>query len=439
MQKIVVTGMGVVSPLGVGVETFWQRLASGKSGIRAISRFDASDLACRIAGEVPSRGEDEAGFDPDEVLEPRMQKRMDRFIQFAIAAADEALAQAGWHPQDEGDKIRTGTVIATGVGGFPAMTTATRLVDARGPRKASPFLVPSFLANLAAGQVSMRHGLKGPIGAPVTACAAGAQALGDGMRLIRCGEADVVVAGGAEACLDRVSLAGFCAAKAMSTRRNDDPSRASRPFDSARDGFVMGEGAGILVLESEAHAVARGATPIAMLSGYATSADAYHMTASPEDGEGGQRAMRGALEMAGLKAADIGYINAHSTSTPVGDAAELAAISAVFAGRGRDLAISSSKSALGHLLGAAGAVEAIAAVKALICGRLPPSLNLDEPDEATMRFDMLTDGARARDVDHVLSNAFGFGGVNASLIFFEGLTILNDPIRNMRLPRLRFV
>lgn len=417
MQKIVVTGMGAVSPLGVGVETFWQRLAAGRNGIRKISLFEAEDLACRVAGEVPTIAEDEAGFDVDAVLDPRERKRMDRFIHFAMAAAGEALAQAGWHPASERERIRTGTVIATGVGGFPAMTAATRLVDERGPRRVSPFLVPSFLANLAAGQVSMRYGLKGPIGAPVTACAAGAQAIGDAMRLIRCGEADVVVAGGAEACIDRVSLAGFCAAKAMSTRRNDDPARASRPFDKERDGFVMGEGAGMLVLESAEHAAARGASAIAEISGYGTSSDAHHVTASPPDGEGGQRAMRAALAMARLDARDIGYVNAHSTSTPVGDAAELAALAAVFAGNGKALAVSSTKSAIGHLLGAAGAVEAIAAIKALVTGLLPPSLNLEDPDEAARPFDMLQGGARTREVAHVLSNAFGFGGVNASLIF----------------------
>ncbi|MEP4030237.1 beta-ketoacyl-ACP synthase II [Roseibium polysiphoniae] len=417
MNKIVVTGMGVVSPLGVGVETFWERLSEGQNGIRAITQFDAEQLACKVAGEVPDKSEDPAGFDPDLYIEPREQKRMDRFIHFAIAAAEEALAQAGWAPESDHDKIRSGTIIATGVGGFPAMTAAARHVAERGPRRVSPFLVPSFLANLASGQVSIRHGLRGPLGAPVTACAASLQAIGDAVRILRNGEADVMVAGGTEACLDPVSLAGFSAARAMSTKFNDDPASASRPFDQARDGFVMGEGAGILVLETEAHAKARGARILAEVSGYGTSADAYHVTSSSPDGEGGLRAMKLALAMAGLTPDDIGYVNAHSTSTPVGDAAEIAALTTLFEERGKDLGVSSSKSMFGHLLGAAGAVEAIACIKALETGLLPPSRNLDQPDEAIERFELIPGKAIQRSVDHILSNGFGFGGVNASAVF----------------------
>ncbi|WP_153768455.1 beta-ketoacyl-ACP synthase II [Labrenzia sp. CE80] len=417
MNKIVVTGMGVVSPLGVGVETFWERLSEGQNGIRAITRFDAEQLACKVAGEVPDKSEDPAGFDPDLYIEPREQKRMDRFIHFAIAAAEEALTQAGWAPESDHDKIRSGTIIATGVGGFPAMTAAARHVAERGPRRVSPFLVPSFLANLASGQVSIRHGLRGPLGAPVTACAASLQAIGDAVRILRNGEADVMVAGGTEACLDPVSLAGFSAARAMSTRFNDDPASASRPFDQARDGFVMGEGAGILVLETEAHAKARGARILAEVSGYGTSADAYHVTSSSPDGEGGLRAMKLALAMAGLAPGDIGYVNAHSTSTPVGDAAEIAALTTLFEGRGKDLGVSSSKSMFGHLLGAAGAVEAIACIKALETGLLPPSRNLDQPDDAIERFELIPGKAIERPVDHILTNGFGFGGVNASAVF----------------------
>jgi len=417
VNKIVVTGMGVVSPLGVGVKTFWERLSEGRNGIRAITQFDTEQLACKVAGEVPDKSEDPAGFDPDLYIEPREQKRMDRFIHFAIAAAEEALAQAGWAPESDHDKIRSGTIIATGVGGFPAMTAAARHVAERGPRRVSPFLVPSFLANLASGQVSIRHGLRGPLGAPVTACAASLQAIGDAVRILRNGEADVMVAGGTEACLDPVSLAGFSAARAMSTKFNDDPASASRPFDQARDGFVMGEGAGILVLETEAHAKARGARILAEVSGYGTSADAYHVTSSSPDGEGGLRAMKLALAMAGLTPDDIGYVNAHSTSTPVGDAAEIAALTTLFEGRGKDLGVSSSKSMFGHLLGAAGAVEAIACIKALETGLLPPSRNLDQPDEAIERFELIPGKAIERPVDHILSNGFGFGGVNASAVF----------------------
>ncbi|WP_299811825.1 beta-ketoacyl-ACP synthase II [uncultured Roseibium sp.] len=417
MRRVVVTGMGVVSPVGTGVEAFWQRVSDGANGIRGITRFDAGELACQIAGEVPTREEDEHGFDVDAVMDPREQRRSDRFIHLAMGAAQEALENAGWAPKSDREKERTGTIIGTGVGGFPAMTAGTRLVDEKGPRRASPFLVPSFLANLAAGQVSIRHGLKGPLGAPVTACAASLQALGDAARIIRAGEAEVMVAGGAEACIDKVSYAGFCAAKAMSSKRNDDPAHASRPFDQDRDGFIMGEGAGILILEEYEHAKARGATILAEVSGYGTSADAYHVTASPADGEGGLRAIRQALATAGLTQADIGYVNAHSTSTPVGDAAEIAALTTVFAERGKDLAVSSSKSMFGHLLGAAGAVEAIACVKALTSGMLPPSRNLENPDEAMARFEMIPGKAIAREVSHVLTNGFGFGGVNASAVF----------------------
>ncbi|WP_420411410.1 beta-ketoacyl-ACP synthase II [Roseibium sp.] len=417
MRRVVVTGIGVVSPIGAGVDAFWSRVVEGANGIRRITKFDASDLACQIAGEVPTIEEDAHGFDVNTALDAREQRRTDRFIHFALAAAGEALAQAGWSPETDEEKNRTGTIIGTGVGGFPAMTAGTRLVDEKGPRRASPFLVPSFLANLAAGQVSIRHGLKGPIGAPVTACAASLQALGDAARIIRSGEADLMVAGGTEACIDRVSYAGFCAAKAMSSKRNEDPAYASRPFDQDRDGFIMGEGAGILILEDYEHAKARGAAILVELKGYGTSADAHHVTASPADGEGGLRAMKQALATANLTPADIGYVNAHSTSTPVGDAAEVASLNTLFEGRGKDLAVSSSKSMFGHLLGAAGAVEAIACVKALTTGQLPPSRNLVDPDEAMTKFELVPDKAIDRQVDHVLTNGFGFGGVNASAVF----------------------
>lgn len=416
-MRIVVTGMGVVSPLGVGVEHFWSRVCDGANGVRRITRFDTQGFACQVAAEVPSIEEDPYGFDPDQSLEPRAQKRMDRFIQFAIAATDEAFEQAGWVPKSDHEKERSGIIIGTGVGGFPAMTAATRLLDEKGPRRLSPFLVPSFLANLASGQISIRHGLKGPSGAPVTACAASLQAIGDAVRLMKNGEADVMVAGGAEACIDPVSVAGFSAAKAMSTQNNETPEFASRPFDQARDGFVIGEGAGVLVLETEEHALARGATPLAYVSGYGTTSDAFHVTAGSPDGEGGLRAMRRALAGAGLTASDIGYVNAHSTSTQVGDSSELAALNTLFDERGKDLAVSSSKSMFGHLLGAAGAVEAICCVKALTSGLLPPSRNLMDPDPLLTKFEFIPGKAIARKVDHVLTNGFGFGGVNASAVF----------------------
>lgn len=415
-DPIVVTGMGAVGPLGVGVETNWKRLIAGQSGIRVNDRFDLGELNCHIAGLVPSKAEDEHGFDALDFVDAKDIKKMDTFIQYGLGASTEALAQAGWAPQTDDEKNRTATIIGTGVGGFPAMTAAAHTLSERGPRRLSPFLVPSFLANLAAGWISIRGGFRGPIGAPVTACAASAQAIGDGMRMILSGEADVAVVGGAEACIDPVTIGGFAAARALSIGYNNDPTAASRPFDQARDGFVLAEGAAVLVIERLSHARARGAEPLAILSGYGTSADAYHLTASPEDGEGAQRAMQGALRMAGLTPADIDYLNAHSTSTPVGDRAEIAAIASIFAGRGKSLSISATKSATGHLLGAAGALASIFAIMALRTGILPPTLNLTNPDEAAAVFDLPV-AAKAKAAAHALVNAFGFGGVNASLAF----------------------
>lgn len=416
MQRVVVTGLGVVSPLGCGADLVWSRLIAGRSGIRRLPEDVVPDVACKVAAVVPSIGEDpEGGFDPNRFMPHREQRRVDRFIQFAIAAADEAIAQSGWAPVSESEKQRTGTVIASGIGGFPAIVKATRLTEAQGTKRLSPFTVPSFLVNLAAGQVSIRHGFKGPIGAPVTACAASVQAIGDAARLIRAGEADVVLAGGAEACIDRVSLGGFAAARALSTGYNDTPEAASRPFDQGRNGFVMGEGAAALVLESRDHALARGATILAEVVGYGTSADAHHVTAAPEDGEGAQRAMLTALRQANLDPRQIGYINAHATSTPVGDRGELAAIRAVF-GHGDSPAISSTKSATGHLLGAAGALEAVFSIMALRDGVLPPTLNLQTPDPAAEGLDLIGPVARRTSCDYALSNGFGFGGVNASVV-----------------------
>lgn len=415
--KIVVTGMGIVSPLGVGVPRVWERLIAGRSGIRRLDDAMVPDVSAKVGGVVPDLAEDaEGGFDRDAVVPPKDQKKMDRFIQFAIGAADEAIAQAGWYPATDRARARTATVIASGVGGFHAITEAVETTAERGVRRLSPFTVPSFLVNLAAGWVSIRHGFRGPLGAPVTACAASVQAIGDAARLIRSGEADVAICGGAEACLSRVALGGFAAARALSTRFNDTPEQASRPFDQLRDGFVMGEGAGMLVIETLEHALARGATPLAELAGYGTSADAYHLTASPEDGAGAQRAMRAALDAAGMEPGQIDHLNAHSTSTPVGDRGELAAIRAVF-GAQKSPAISATKSATGHLLGAAGGIEAIFSIMALRTGILPPTLNLNAPDEAAAGLDLVGPVARKASISSVLSNGFGFGGVNASVIF----------------------
>jgi len=416
MRRVVVTGMGVVSPLGVGVETAWARLLAGRSGVTRLPEDLAPDVPAQIAGRVLSIEEDpEAGFDIDAAVPGKDQKKMDRFIAFAIAAADQAIAQAGWVPADEAQKARTATVIATGIGGFPAIAEAVRTTDARGVRRLSPFTVPAFLANLAAGWVSIRHGFKGPIGAPVTACAAGVQAIGDAARMIRAGEADIAVCGGSEATIDRVSLGAFAAARALSSGFNETPEQASRPFDAARDGFVMGEGAGILVIEALEHAEARGATILAELVGYGTSADAYHLTAGPEDGDGAARSMRMALAQAGIQPSAIGHLNAHATSTPVGDKGELAAVQSVFGAASP--AISATKSATGHLLGAAGGLEAIFTVLALRDQVAPPTLNLHDPDEAAAGLDIVALQARHLPMDYALSNGFGFGGVNASVIF----------------------
>jgi len=415
--RIVVTGTGVVSPLGCGSETVWSRLLAGQSGIRALPAELAEGTGCAVGGQVPPLEEDgQAGYDPERTIAAKERKKMDRFIEFALVAAEEALAQAGWHPTGEAQRQRTATIIASGVGGFGAIAEAVRTTDNRGPRRLSPFTAPSFLANMAAGQVSIRYGFKGPLGAPVTACAAGAQAIGDAARLIRSGEADIAVCGGSEAAIHRVTLGSFAAARALSSGFNDRPQEASRPFDRDRDGFVMAEGAGLLVIESLEHALARGAQPLAELVGYGTSADAYHLTAGPENGDGARRAMELALRQAGIEASEVQHINAHATSTPVGDRGELAAIRSVF-GSGSGVAIASTKSSTGHLLGAAGGVEAIFTVLALRDQVVPPTLNLINPDEAAEGLDLVALNARHMPIHYALSNGFGFGGVNASLLF----------------------
>jgi 3-oxoacyl-[acyl-carrier-protein] synthase II len=377
----------------------------------------AAALPVRVAGQVPDKAADaEGGFDPDAAAARKDQKKMDRFILFALLAAAEAVAQAGWMPAEAQAQERTATVIASGIGGFPAIAEAVRTAERSGLRRLSPFTIPSFLANLAAGHITIRYGFKGPIGAPVTACAASVQAIGDGARLIRSGEADIAICGGTEACIDPVSLGGFAAARALSTAFNDTPARASRPFDRDRDGFVMGEGAGVLVIEELEHALRRGAQPIAEIIGYGTTADAYHITAGPEDGDGARRAMEAALRQAGLRPGEIQHLNAHSTSTPVGDLSELEAIKRVF-GRERGIAVSATKSATGHLLGAAGGVEAIFTILALRDQVAPPTLNLENADPAAEGIDLVASVARPMAIDHAISNGFGFGGVNASLVF----------------------
>jgi 3-oxoacyl-[acyl-carrier-protein] synthase II len=418
--RIVITGMGIASPLGCGIEPVWKRLLAGKSGLRRLPDDMVSDLPAKVGGVVPTIEEDaQAGLNPDAIVTPKDQRKMDRFILLALAATEEALQQAQWQPTTTEQQERTATIIASGVGGFPAIAEAVRTADARGTRKLSPFTIPSFLVNLAAGHVSIKYGFKGPLGAPVTACAAGVQAIGDAARMIRAGEVDVAICGGAEACIHTVSLGGFAAARALSSAFNDEPARASRPFDRDRDGFVMGEGAGILVIESLEHALARGAKPIAEIVGYGTSADAYHLTSGPEDGDGAKRAMEIAIKQAGITPAQIQHLNAHATSTPVGDKGELAAIKRVFkresGGEGK-IAVTSTKSATGHLLGAAGGIETIFTALALRDQMIPPTLNLEHKDEAAEGIDIVHGSAREAKLDYAISNGFGFGGVNASIL-----------------------
>lgn len=414
--RVVITGMGAVSPLGCGVNEVWTRLLDGQSGIELIDRFDVSQIPVKIAGLVPSQNEDpDAGFSLDEILPVKEQKKLGLFTRYAMAAANEALTQANWWPSEDADQAATATIIASGIGGLPTIIDAQKTLNTKGYKRLSPFTVPAFLGNLAAGNVSIKYGFKGPLGAPVTACAAGIQAIGDGMRMIRSGEANVALVGGAEACVDPLSIAGFNALKALSTR-NDAPTEASRPFDQDRDGFVMGEGAGLLVIESLEHALARGAKPLAEITGYGTSADAYHITSGPPDGSGAARAIRAALAMADLAANDIDYINAHATSTPVGDNAEVATLRNLLGAQVSGVPISSTKSATGHLLGAAGGIESIFTAMAVINDHLPPTLNLVTQDDTMADLDLVPNHSRTAEVQHALCNGFGFGGVNASLI-----------------------
>jgi len=406
--------MGMVTPLGDGVDTNWRRLMAAESGIRAIQAFDTSDLATKIAGEVPVGDKANGHFNVDAYIAPKDQRKLDKFIVFGIAAAQQAVEDSGWMPQDEESLNRTGVMIGSGIGGLQTIYETSLILKERGPRRVSPFFIPSALINLVSGQVSIKYGFRGPNHAVVTACATGAHAIGDATRLIQLEDADVMVAGGAEAAICRIGIAGFNACKALSTDFNDTPTEASRPWDKRRDGFVMGEGAGCVVLEEYEHARKRGAKIYAEILGYGLSGDAYHITAPSEDGDGAVRAMKAALKRANLGTDQIDYVNAHGTST-MADVIELGAVKRTFGQDVYSLSMSSTKSATGHLLGAAGAIEAIYAIKSLIEQAVPPTLNLDEPDEGC-DIDLVPKQARQRKVRYALSNSFGFGGTNAALI-----------------------
>jgi 3-oxoacyl-[acyl-carrier-protein] synthase II len=405
----------MVSPLASGVEPTWERLIAGHSGVRPITRFEVSDITCRIAGQLPE-GDSEHAFNPDDWVEPKDQRKIDRFILYAIAAARQAVEDAGWKPSDEEALERTGVMIGSGIGGLEAIANGALLVEQRGPRRLSPFFIPSALINLASGHVSIRYGFKGPNHSVVTACSTGAHAIGDASRLIQHDDADVMVAGGAEAAVCRLGIAGFAASRALSTHFNDEPARASRPWDVDRDGFVMGEGSGVLVLEELEHARARGARIYAEVTGYGMSGDAHHITAPAADGNGGFRSMRAALRDAGLNPDAIDYINAHGTSTPLGDEIELGAVKRLFGNAVDKITMSSTKSSIGHLLGAAGSVEAIFSILAINNGVVPPTLNLDNPSPGC-DINLVPHQAQEKKVRNVLSNSFGFGGTNASLVF----------------------
>ena len=418
MRRVVVTGMGLTTPLGNGVDINWKRLTSGVVGINKIDNFDVSDLPCKIAGQVPSINNDpEGGLDIDQWIEPREYKRIDRFISYGIISAIQAIEDSGWKPQTENQKNKTGVILGSGIGGLETIANTTELLNSKGPRKVSPFFIPSALINLLSGQVSIRYGFKGPNHSVVTACSTGAHAIGDASRIIKYGDADVMIAGGAEAACCRIGMAGFAAARALSTNFNDQPSSSSRPWDQQRDGFVMGEGAGVVVLEERNHALARGAKIYAEIKGYGMSGDAHHITAPADNGDGGFRAMQSALTDANIKNSEIDYINAHGTSTPLGDMIELKAIGRLLEDNSSKTSISSTKSATGHLLGAAGAIEAIFSILSIVNQVVPPTNNLINPDEKSAGFDLVPIKAKKRIIKNVLSNSFGFGGTNASLLF----------------------
>ncbi|MFA5122040.1 beta-ketoacyl-ACP synthase II [Zavarzinia sp.] len=416
MRRVVVTGLGLVTPLASGVEETWARLLAGQSGIRTITAFETSDLPTKISANVP-RGDGKDGtFNPDDWMEPKEQRKVDDFIIFAVAAAVQAVRDAGWEDPSTEEKLRTGVMIGSGIGGLPGIADAAVLLHERGPRRISPFFIPGRLINLASGHVSIRYGFKGPNHSVVTACSTGAHAIGDASRLIALDDADVMVAGGTEAALSRLGIAGFNAARALSTAFNETPEKASRPWDKDRDGFVMGEGSGIVVLEEYEHAKARGAKIYGEVTGYGLSGDAYHITTPAEDGDGGFRAMQAALKRAGLQPSDIDYVNAHGTSTPAGDEIEFGAVKRLFGNAAGNVSMSSTKSSIGHLLGAAGSVEAIFCLLALRDQIAPATLNLDNPSDSVSGIDLVPHTPKKREIRAVLSNSFGFGGTNASLV-----------------------
>jgi 3-oxoacyl-[acyl-carrier-protein] synthase II len=405
----------MVTPLGVGADHNWSQILAGKSGIDRITNFQVDDIACQIAGQVPGPDE-KGGLNLDDFIEPRDQRKQDRFIQLGLVAAQLAVEDSRWKPDDREQQNRTGVMIGSGIGGLETIVTTNQLMNDRGTRKISPFFIPSALINLISGHVSIKYGFRGPNHSVVTACSTGAHAIGDAARMVALDDADVMVAGGAEAAVCRIGMAGFAAARALSSGYNDDPLRGSRPWDKGRDGFVMGEGAGIVVLEELEHARARGATIYAEIKGYGMSGDAHHITAPAEDGDGGFRAMQAALKRAGLAPSEIDYLNAHGTSTPLGDLIEAGAVRRLLGDSVSNVSMSSTKSATGHLLGAAGAIEAIYSIKTVQTGDLPPTLNLENPEEAVSDFDLVPLKTRKREVRNAMSNSFGFGGTNASLI-----------------------
>ena len=415
MRRVVVTGLGMVTPLGVGVDHNWSQIIAGETGIGRITGFEVDDLACQIAGQVPG-ADQPGGLDMDAFIEPREQRKQDRFIQLGIVAAQLAVEDSGWKPEDRESQNRTGVMIGSGIGGLETIVQTDQLMNERGPRRITPFFIPSALINLVSGHVSIKYGFRGPNHAVVTACSTGAHAIGDAARMVALDDADVMVAGGAEAAVCRIGMAGFAAARALSTGYNDAPEKGSRPWDTGRDGFVMGEGAEVVGLEELEHARARGATIYGEIKGYGMSGDAYHITAPAEDGDGGFRAMEAALKRAGLAASEIDYVNAHGTSTPLGDLIEAGAVRRLLGDAVGSVSMSSTKSATGHLLGAAGAIEAIYSIKAVQTGDLPPTLNLEDPEEAVADFDLVPLKSRKREVRNAMSNSFGFGGTNASLI-----------------------
>ena len=417
MRRVVVTGLGLLTPLGLGTDTNWKRLVSGLVGINKIDNFDVSDLPCKIAGQIPKKSDDpEGGLSIDDWIEPREYKRIDRFIAYGFISATQAVKDSGWIPNNENQKNRTGVILGSGIGGLETISNTTELLNSKGPRKVSPFFIPSALINLLSGQVSIKYGFKGPNHSVVTACSTGAHAIGDASRIIRYGDADVMIAGGAEAACCRIGMAGFAAARALSTNFNDNPKHSSRPWDEDRDGFVMGEGAGVLVLEEKEHALARGAKIYAEIKGYGLSGDAHHITAPAENGDGGYRAMLSAIKDAGISPTDLDYINAHGTSTPLGDIIELRAIARLLGHKIENTSISSTKSATGHLLGAAGAIEAIYSILSIVNQTVPPTNNLVNPDKDSLGFDLVPNKSKKRKIKNVLSNSFGFGGTNASLV-----------------------